>query len=292
MRSITTDEIAFNNYIKRFGNYKTFKVDDFDKDEELQELFNLFTLQSNELMRSDIFRKRLDKYYENSNIKQKDMFDTVGSVKKYKIKKGKKVEYIEKTSNGLLIEELFKLTNSKAISKSSKKIKKPSQISMIIYDTKYGRLLPYYSHKDTLKRNQEFSDKLRGKKRKTLDEEIKEKSISSKKQAFENGILRKKIEEWHYYCIAINEVKAFIQLRYKSWTLKRHARFKELAEEFQVLNSCVYMKKAFEDIADTYRALNKFQEYKIEKLLNFDLPNINTRKIAKEITNNLISPYK
>ncbi|PHS59114.1 MAG: hypothetical protein COB17_00860 [Sulfurimonas sp.] len=113
-----------------------------------------------------------------------------------------------------------------------------------------------------------------------------------KKQTFENGILRKKIEEWHHYCIAINEVKAFIQLRYTSLTSNRWARFNELAEEFQVFNSCVYMKMAFEDISKNNLSLNKFQDYKIEKLLNFDLPSINTKKIAKEITNNLISPYK
>ncbi|PHS59113.1 MAG: hypothetical protein COB17_00855 [Sulfurimonas sp.] len=164
MRTITTDEVEFNKYIKKFGNYKTFKVEDFDKNEELKKLFNLYTLQSGELMRSDIFKKRLEEYYQGADTKQEDMFDTVGSVIKYKTMKGQEVEYIEKTSNGFLIEELFKLTNIKATTKSSKKIKKPSQISMIIYDTKYGRLLPYYSHKDTLKRNQEFSDKTRGKK--------------------------------------------------------------------------------------------------------------------------------
>ena len=49
---------------------------------------------------------------------------------------------------------------------------------------------------------------------------------------------------------------------------------------------------AFEDISKNNLSLNKFQDYKIEKLLNFDLPSINTKKIAKEITNNLISPYK
>ena len=292
MRGLTTDEEKFNKYIKKFGNYKTFKVEDFDKDEELKKLFDLYIQQTNEFMKSSIFKKRLAAYYQNSDIKQEYIFDTVGSVKKYMIVKGQKVEYIEKISNGFLIEKLFKLTNIKATTKSSQKIRKPSQISMIIYDTKYGRLLPTFLHRETSKRNQEYYKKLIIRKRQTLDEEIKETPLYQKKQSFENGILRKKIEEWHHYCIAINEVKAFIQIRYKSWTSKRWTLFKELAEQFQVLNTCEYTKNAFKDISNDFLALNKFQDYKIEKLLAFNLPNINTKKIAREIINHLISPYK
>lgn len=293
MRSLTTDEIKFNKYIKIFGNYKTFKVEDFDKDEELKKLFNLYTFKSGELINGSIFNKRLEEYYKNSGKKKEAIFDTVGSVKKYKtIKKGKIVEVIEKTSNGFLIEELFKLANIKATNNSIKKTKKPSQIAMLIFDFKYKRLLPNYFRDFEIKRYQEFEDKLRNRKRKTLNEQIKETPFRRKKELFENGVLRAKIEEWHHYCIAINEAKAFIQKRYKSWSSKKHILFRELAEQFQVLNSCVYIKIAFENIARTYKALNKFQDYKIEKLMSLNLPNINDKKIAREIVNNLISPYK
>ena len=272
MRSITTDEAEFNDYIKLFGNYKKITIDDFDYDEEVKWLFDYYFVRLDMSEYEDNkyspeygkFAKRLSLHFElkYQNEKQ-DMIDTrFNTPKQY----NKNQTYYESISNGYSIQELFKIDKL--------------TLAMSIYDREdYYR--SDYIHPLERKHKERLINKFNPKK-------IREVDIGR----FNNRMTLQKIEEWHQYCLSINEAKVFIQKMYYTWNGKKHTEFKEFTKQFQILKSCVFMNMAFEDISKKHRSLNKFQEYKAEMLLYYKLPRIDTIKIAREITKNLISPYK
>lgn len=266
MRGKTTNEEEFNDYIKLFGNYKTFTVDDFDKDEEAKWLFDYWcgNLDKSEYEDNKYspqygkFAKRLRIYFEQRQKGRDKRFDVD--------KQYPNGTFHESIYNGYSIQDLFKIDKL--------------TLAMSIYDREdYYR--EDYIHLLEKKHQERLAKKFNPKK-------ITEANIGQ----FNNTMILQKIKEWHQYCLSINDAKAFIQKMYYAWNGKKHTEFKEFTKQFQIFKSCVSMNIAFEDIVKKHRPLNKFQEYKAEKLLSYNLPRIDTIKIAREIVNNLISPYK
>ena len=111
--------------------------------------------------------------------------------------------------------------------------------------------------------------------------------------------IKNSIEEWHKYCISVNEAKAFIYKRYPRWS---HFEKKEKSEARQDLKLQIKQLKVFEslsmvisiieDIMKTKSFSGIFTTLKAKKLLSYELPNIDTLEKARKITKSLTEPYK
>lgn len=107
------------------------------------------------------------------------------------------------------------------------------------------------------------------------------------------------IKEWHQYCILVNEAKAFVYKRYPRWgkyekdeKSKARKDFKKLTEQLQELSSFSNILPILEVLMETKSYYYIDRLLKAKKLLSYNLPNIDTLDIAKQITKNLTEPYK
>ncbi len=110
--------------------------------------------------------------------------------------------------------------------------------------------------------------------------------------------IKNSIEEWHQYCIAINQAKSFIYERYSNWSKldadTKKEKYKELyilSKQLQKFDNCKIYFSALEDISKNKIPLNKLKNLKAKKLLSLELPNITDIKIARKVATNLIYPY-
>ena len=257
-RGLTPEQDEFNDYIQNFENYSRFDRYDFKNNEQLQEMLTLF-----------IEAKTQAKTPEETLPYVFKILDIL-EVLPIKINTFK---YKGKLLHGFFMKTRFCIDDM------------PTAIS--IYDSAY--LDGSYNEAFYIKTNYiKEEEKLKEDKNSRAMARSKAKKLK----------IKNSIEEWHQYCIAVNEAKAFIYKRYEKWEgfdkEERKEAFNELktlAQQLQEFSSCSVAFTTLEEIANSRTKLNTFRELKVQKLLGFNLPQIDTPAIARKITDNLLPPY-
>lgn len=111
--------------------------------------------------------------------------------------------------------------------------------------------------------------------------------------------IQDKISKFHSFCLNLNYAKKFIKNHFPRWEHADEKEKRKLIEELKKLEKdlspfCANLKviKIAYMLISKYGRLNKDKEFKTNVLLYLQLPNIETKSIAKKIVESLISKYQ
>ena len=290
-----TDETReFNDFLVMAGNYKRFEAYEFEKDTKIKKLFDRY------------FFRLKDEEYSLANGKEYHLNKLKNEIRDYF-----KERYIDNPDDaynkvlgneksqkeGLMIKDLFKIKSLKlAMSISSEDY--PQLFHSHIIFHKYLDRARTWETKQIEKNDYEAYQKLKElAKKNTKEKPPNKKMIKFKQKLSTMKRSKQKIKEWHLYCIAINQAEQFIKEKYKGWgselskaeRRKINKKLEVISEQLKIFDNNIFNSMALHDIANTIKYT--FNSLKTEKLLSYNLPQIDTKAKAKAITEDLLPPY-
>jgi len=255
-RGLTPEQEGLNDYIQKFENYSRFDRYDFKNNEQVQEMLTLF-----------IEAKEKSKTPEDTLLYVFPILDILRSMSRTI----NTIKYEGRTHHGYYMMKKFSIDSM------------PTAIELFhggYMDSDYN---PTF-YIDIPPQEEEPKDK-----KELLQIRYRNKKLKTKND----------IQEWHKYCIAVNDTKAFIYKKFPRWGKfdsqeKTDARkdLKILIEELKEFSHLTMEILILEDILKTKSFSGVFQKLKAEKLLSYELPNIDTLEKARKITKSLTEPYK
>lgn len=292
----TKEQNEFNDFLVVVGNYKRFEAYEFEKDIKLKRLFNRyffrlkdeeFSLENGTEFHLNKLKREIESYFKERYANNpEDAYNKVlGTEKSQK--------------HGLIIRDLFKIKSLKlAMSISSPEYPQLFLDNKIFQ--KYVDRARVWENRQRAKTDYLAYQKLNelAKRKTNKKKSLRKKKSTHKQQLFSISMSRQKINEWHLYCIAINKAEEFIKLKYKGWGSKTFSKadrrkvnikIKILAQQLKVLDNNIFNSMALYDISETMKYT--FKSLKIQKLLSYNLPQIDTEAKAKAITEDLLPPY-
>jgi len=274
--TLSEEQMEFNDFLVIEANYKRFKAYEF-KDLKVKRLFDMYFFRlKNEEFSIVSFKKELEEYFNERYVNNpSDAYNSILAIDKGQRK-------------NLGIAELFKI-NSLSLAMS---------IGCPEY---YAFPTSRYTHNKLRFREQEY--RLKKQRRedysayRELKNTTKEDRLLKEEKALNRKVLKQNIEEWHLYCIAINQAEQFIKEKYKGWgselskaeRRKVNKKLEVISEQLKIFDNNIFNSMALHDIANTTKYT--FNSLKTAKLLSYNLPQIDTQAKAKAITEDLLPPY-
>lgn len=268
-RGYTEEEKDFNECIKLFGNYPTFKYTDFDVIQEVKDMLDFFltNVKQGKLNSLRPLENMIKDYYEKNNLR------LIGA-------------YDGKIRDGETMCDLFQITSL--------------SLGISLYSHQYRGIkrMPHSyisieTQKKLIKKREEAEEKERVKKR--AEKLAKYPQIVLMEEEAKDNKL--KVKNWLQYCIAVNQAKKFISIRYqnkwehnKDGTDKTYTKIKQLANDIREVDDSLMYEVLYE-IGSKKIQLNKINLMKATRLLSLNLPNVDTLSVSKKIVKSLVSPY-